>query len=119
MVWESEESSDGRVGAPPVKLRPCVLLLSCTLARPRSPAWLAALVLAIGSVAAWPDLVAAPRSRVIELLVLVACASAGALTLAHARVVSELAVAIAIAAGAVALFVGLARIRAASRGPFS
>jgi len=85
----------------------------------RGAAWLAALVLAIGAVAAWPDLVAEPRGRAIELLVLAACASAGALTLAHARVLSELAVAIAIAAGSVALLLGLARIRAAARGPFS
>lgn len=84
-----------------------------------SVVWLAALVLAIGAVAAWPELVEEPRGRPMEIVVLAACAGAGLLGFAHARVLAELAVAIAIAAGAVAILSGWSRIRAARRGPFA
>ena len=81
--------------------------------------WLAVLVLAIGAVAAWPELVAEPRARPMEVVVLAACAGAGLLGFAQARVLTELAVAIAIAAGSVAILAGWSRIRTARRGPFS
>ncbi len=85
----------------------------------RSVMWLAALVLAIGAVAAWPELVAEPRGRPMEIVVLAAVAGAGLLGFAQARVLAELAVALAIAAGSVAILAGWSRIRAARRGPFS
>ncbi|HET6585422.1 MAG TPA: hypothetical protein VFG69_18315, partial [Nannocystaceae bacterium] len=78
--------------------------------------WLAAFVLAIGAIAAWPELVAEPRGRPIELLVLTACAAAGALSSTQARVIVELAVALAVAAGAIVVLGGLARIRETIRG---
>lgn len=83
----------------------------------RAAAWLAALVLAIAAVAAWPELVTEPRGRPIELLVLTACAVAGALSSSHARVIVELSVALAAAAGALVLFGALSQIRAGSRHP--